>query len=275
MKLKFTLGNAKIPGIWTFSLPAGWTCPGAKECLCKANKETGKVTDGPETRFRCFAASDERYTATRMNRWHNLNLLKGKTTAQMWTLMQDSLPKKAKIIRVHVSGDFFNEDYFDAWMHTARCNPEKLFYAYTKSLHLWVAKRDTIPDNFKLNASRGGIHDWMIDTYGLKSAEVVFSEEESATKGLEIDHDDSLAYGQNESFALLIHGTQPAGSSAAKALSALRKLGKTGYGKKMALAILLWSGGMEGIRYQYWPVWARPYNENILSRPAHWGEDAA
>lgn len=275
MTPKFIYGNAKIPGVWTFSLPAGWTCPGAKECLCRADKKTGKVTDGPETKFRCFAASDERYKPCRDGRWHNLKLITGKTTQEIVDLLHPNLPKSAKIIRIHVGGDFLSEVYFDAWIEVARQNPNIKFYAYTKSLHLWVPKRDVIPSNFVLNASRGGIYDWMIDAYNLKSAEVVFSREEAKAKGLEIDHNDSLAYGQNKSFALLIHGTQPAGSLAAKALSVLRKLGITGYGKKMALAILLWSGGMEGVRYQYWPVWARPYNENILSRPAHWGEDAA
>lgn len=267
MTPKFILGNAKIPGVWTFSLPAGWTCPGAKECLCKANRETGKVTDGPDTKFRCFAASDERYTATRMARWHNFELLKGKSTEEMVDLLHPNLPKAARIVRIHVSGDFFSQSYFDAWLQVARQNPETLFYAYTKSLKFWVERLDNIPENMKLNASRGGLLDALIDKVGLKSAEVVLSEGEADAKNLRIDHDDSLAYGQDKSFALLIHGTQPAGSIAAKALSALRKLGKTGYGKKLALvALIMWSGGMGGVRYRFWPVWSRPYNENIISR---------
>jgi hypothetical protein len=49
---------------------------------------------------------------------------------------------------------------------------------------------------------------------------------------LEIDHDDSHAYGGTESFALLLHGQQQKGSQAAKSLSALRVLGKGGYSKK-------------------------------------------
>jgi hypothetical protein len=275
MKPKFILGNAKIPGVWTFSLPAGWTCPGARECLCKANRETGKVTDGPDTKFRCFAASDERYTATRMGRWHNFELLKGKSTAEMVDILHPHLPKAAKIVRIHVSGDFFSQAYFDAWLEVARRNPETLFYAYTKSLKFWVERMNEIPKNLKLNASRGGLLDALIDKVRLKSAEVVFSEADAENRGLEIDHNDSLAYGQDKSFALLIHGTQPAGSLAAKALSALRKLGKTGYGKKLALAALVWAGGMDGIRYQYWPVWARPYNENILSRVIWFDGDMA
>lgn len=230
------------------------------------------MTDGPDTKFRCFAASDERYTATRMNRWHNFDLLKGKSTAEMSKLIQESLPAKAKLIRVHVSGDFFNNFYFDAWMHVARCRPDIKFYAYTKSLNFWLRRIGDLPTNFMLNASRGGVHDELIDQHDLKSAEVVFSEVDADTKGLRIDHDDSLAYGQDKSFALLIHGTQPAGSLAAKALSALRKLGITGYGKKAALAVVLLTTVFDGVRNDLWPVWYRTGNENIFSKIKIFGE---
>jgi len=50
---------------------------------------------------------------------------------------------------------------------------------------------------------------------------VVFSEEEAAKLGLEIDHDDSHAYKGDKSFALLLHGTQPKGTMAAKAKNKL------------------------------------------------------
>jgi hypothetical protein len=232
--LKFNRGNAKLGNnIYTFSLPAGYSCPGALECLSRAGRHGGGLQDGLETKFRCFAASDEaQYKNTRNQRWFNFDLLKGKTSEQMTTLIEASLPKKAMLIRIHVSGDFFNQHYFDAWVAVARNNPSRTFYAYTKSLHFWLARKDEIPENLALNASRGGTHDWLIDTYQFKSATVVFSEKEAEEKGLKIDHDDSLAYHSEDSFALLIHGTQPAGSLASKALSALRKLGWTGYNKK-------------------------------------------
>jgi len=231
--LKFNRGNAKLGNdIFTFSLPAGYSCPGARECLSRAGRNGSGIQDGLETKFRCFAASAEaQYPAVREQRWYNFDLLKGKTTEQMVQLIEASLPKKANLIRVHVSGDFFNESYFDAWMEVARKNPLRTFYAYTKSLHLWVSKLGEIPKNFALNASRGGIHDWLIEAHNLKSAEVVFSEADAKAKGLEIDHDDSHAYKSGKSFALLIHGTQPAGSLASKAVSALKKLGWTGYNK--------------------------------------------
>ena len=57
--LKFQVGNAKLIAIQdsdtdevivipvhTISLPSGYSCPAADECLSKANKVTGKITDG-------------------------------------------------------------------------------------------------------------------------------------------------------------------------------------------------------------------------------------
>jgi hypothetical protein len=83
----------------------------------------------------------------------------------------------------------------------------------------------------KLNASLGGKQDGLVSMYNLKYVEVCYSEAEAGDKGLEIDHDDSHAYAHDEPFALLIHGTQPKGSKAAKAKSLLAKEGWTGYRK--------------------------------------------
>ena len=114
-------------------------------------------------------------------------------------------------------------------------NPDKLFYAYTKSLRYWIKYRewaDQIP-NFVLTASRGGRDDDMIMKHNLRESVVVFSEDEAYERNLTIDHDDSHAAvpsWSNKDFALLVHGVQPAGTPASKAVSALK--GKGSYGKK-------------------------------------------
>ena len=66
-KLKFQKGNAKLDKkIYTFSLPAGHSCPYAYECKASADPITGKITDGANQTFRCFAASQEAlYRTTR------------------------------------------------------------------------------------------------------------------------------------------------------------------------------------------------------------------
>lgn len=237
--LKFQKGNAKLDkSIFLFSLLAGHACPFANECLSKVNFKTGKLEDGPETKFRCFSASSEvLFPAVFKARKHNWDLLRSlRSVDEMTTLINNNLPKKATIIRVHVSGDFFNQNYFDAWMNVAKMNPDRIFYAYTKSVSYWVARLDSIPANFSLTASKGGKHDNLIENYNLKYAEVVFTEEEAEAKGFKIDHDDSLAIYSKTSFALLLHGSQPAGSVASKALSTLRKENKGGYSKKKKAA---------------------------------------
>ena len=239
-KLKFGDPNAKLKKMTkkvglvlkTFTLPAGHTCPAAKDCFSRADRETGKVTDGPDTVFRCFMASAEaRSPSLRKLVWHNLELIKEalKRDAQAGfenmphtsQLINKSLPKKFDIMRVHVGGDYFNKEYLQAWIEVAKLNPDKVFYSYSKSLHLF--KQFALPENLVLTASRGGKHDDLIDLHGWKEALVVYSEEEAAERGLEIDHDDTHAAFGEDNFALLIHGTQPAGSMASQALQAIKR----------------------------------------------------
>ena len=239
--LKFGQGNAKLaPWVTTFSLPAGHSCPFAKDCRSSADRETGRITDGPDAEFRCYKASEEsRHRTSRERGWHNFGLLRAcRTTAEMARLIVHSLPNGAPVVRIHTGGDFFGQRYFDAWLEVSRQRPETTFYFYTKSLRYWVARLEevgnghtpgTVP-NFVPTASRGGREDHLIDAHGLRSARVVFSEDESP--GLEIDHDDSHAMRHGPDFALLIHGPQPAGSEASKAISALRAQGEYGYGQK-------------------------------------------
>lgn len=239
--LKWNFGNVKLPTrIMHLSLPSGHTCPAALECLSKAHIDTGKITDGKDTRFRCYAAMQEaRHTNIRKQRWQNFLLLKKKSRKQMFIKLLNSLKphheryiknhNQRPIIRAHVGGDFFNKAYFLAWMDLAKHYAPTWFYAYTKRIDLWVDNLDIIPSNFELNASRGGKYDYLIDENKLKSAEVVFNYDEAKQKGLELDHDDSKAYTRGPSFGQLIHGTQPAQSEASKALTLLKLSGWTGY----------------------------------------------
>lgn len=229
--LRFALGNAKLKkDTAIFSLPAGYTCIGAQDCLSRANRITGKIKDGPLTEFRCYAASSEAlFSNIRKGRWNNFDTLKGKSVPEMAALINASLPKKIKLCRMHASGDFFSQAYFDAWVLVAKQNPNIVFYGYTKALPFLVSRMDNLPENFRLVASRGGKFDFMIEKYRLQSVTVVFSVKEAEERGLQIDHDDVLCWKQKKSFALLLHGTQPAKSLAGKALAVLRKLGIGGY----------------------------------------------
>ena len=240
-QLKFGDPNAKLKKLAkklklklkTFSLPSGWTCPGAKECHSRADRETGKIKDGKHTEFRCFQASAEAvYPSLRKAVWHNMDLidaiLKDHKIENKWyaiaELICDSLPK-ADIYRVHVGGDYFNYNYLVAWSQVAKRFPDRIFYSYTKSVHLWEKLHGLAP-NLILTASRGGHFDSKIEENAFKCAEVVFSEQEAIDKGLEIDHDDEHAAFGKSSFALLLHGVQPKGSRASKALSEIKRKAK-------------------------------------------------
>jgi hypothetical protein len=256
--VRFSQANAKIErlsqvdnlqpyldgdkSIYSFDLISGYSCPFANECLSKAVKnDNGKRTirDGKNTKTRCFSASQEvQYTNVYNLRLGNFEALKGLETAdEIADVIESQLPDDAGIVRIHVAGDFFNQRYLKAWLIVAKRNTRKLFYAYTKSLPYWINLLDEINqlENLVLTASKGGKFDRLIDEFNLRQAVIVFSELEAKTLGLEIDHDDSHAADpskRNQSFSLLIHGTQPKGSDAAAALTALKGLGS--YSRKKA-----------------------------------------
>ena len=245
--LKFSAANAKIEAlandpelaqyltdkrkVYSFDLLSGYSCPFAESCLSKAVVQSNgkrKIQDGLKTQFRCFSASQEvQYTNVYNLRKNNFDLLKDcKNISSMVKLISDALPKNAGIVRIHVAGDFFNDKYFQAWCLVAAANPNILFYAYTKSLKYWVANQKLIFDNFVLTASYGGRTDHLIDQHNLRFAKVVYSEQEAHDLDLAIDHDDTHAAKpslSNQSFALMLHGTQPKGSIAADALKVLKR----------------------------------------------------
>jgi hypothetical protein len=242
--LKFSPANAKLKQlkevmelgqfldtmrrIYSLDLLSGWSCPFAKDCLSKVVQIDGKrkIQDGPETEFRCFSASQEAiFTPTYKQRKHNFEALrKCSSPEEFASLIESSMPKNLGICRIHVAGDFFSASYLAGWILVAKRNPDRLFYAYTKSLKYWVELRHTMPENLVLTASYGGRLDHMIAEHNLRSARVILHPSEA--NGLDIDHDDSHAARpdlRDQSFALLIHGPQPAGSEASRAIQTLKK----------------------------------------------------
>ena len=187
--------------VFEFNLPAGHTCPQADQCLLKADRLTGKMTHGRNQVFRCYAAITERFPAVRDARWNNLESIR--KTKDIVGLISLSIPKKASRIRIHGSGDFFKQSYFDAWLEIARNNPQILFWAFTKSVQFWVNRLDVIPDNLILQASRGGKQDHLIEQFKLKSATVYKTLALALQSGLPIDIDDKYACSNLGSFALV------------------------------------------------------------------------
>ena len=244
--LTFSHGNAKLgKGTLILSLPAGKTCPGALFCLSFAvADDNGKrhVQDGPQTQFRCFAATSEaQYDGPFFSRARNLQLvvdaIKASTAVELINLsLQKARNKNSKLVRIHESGDFFSLAYLLAWIEVAKMNPSLKFYCYSKNLPLFVGLE--LPSNFYMTASYGGKFDHLIDE-GMfpRYSKVVHNDEEAEALGLEVDHDDSHCFGDNP-FALLVHSTQPKGSTYGKAVWARRKAGKFGGYRKELQPIL-------------------------------------
>jgi len=246
--LKFSNGNGKLRDRLIFSLPAGYSCPHAGVCKTFADRTTGAIIDLPQYTgvladkdFRCFAAMSEVRPNVREARWHNWDLLRETlhSNGNQATLLRDLIdlsllmhaPKK--LVRIHESGDFWTENYMKAWIMVAQGRPEQKFYAYTKSLGMWLALKDLIPSNFYLTASFGGTLDYLIPKHPdvfTRVAHVVYTEDQAKELGLEIDHDDSHCLG-DKPFALLVHGSQRAGTEASQAISQRKKEGGfVGYG---------------------------------------------
>lgn len=235
--LKFGHGNAKLnKKIATFSLPSGITCPFAKDCKCFVKELPNnklKVMQDKDSKFRCYSASLEAVFPSlfKLTRY-NFDLLN--KSSNMQKLIEDSLLNvKEDYVRIHVSGDFFNEKYFKAWIGAIKNSP-KHFYAYTKSIKYWVKNKDLMPSNLELIASFGGKDDSLIESNDLKYVKVYFNPDDAKKDGVEIDHDDHLALDPKvKRFGLLLHGMQQKESDASKALKKMKEAGvKFAYGPK-------------------------------------------
>ena len=243
--LGFSKNNAKLEWPY-FSLPAGYTCPFATVCKNFPAKWEGpikggkfkkpaswekNVKPGPQAEIMCYAARAQgQYPGANIQAFKNLDLLKRmKTKEKMANLIIKSMEyhglANTDILRIHEAGDFFSQDYLDAWIEVAKRMPQTLFYAYTVSLPYYKARKNSLPKNFKVIASMDKHNEKFIMDNGLRYSRVVGSEEEARELGLPIDVDDSIAWGSDDDFALVIHGSQPKGSEAAETLKQNRKSG--------------------------------------------------
>ena len=150
--LRWSHGNAKLKKTRTvsFNLPAfksadGFTvCPGAGMC-----------------REPCYAQQG-RYVLPDAIRARETNLAIVRASLPLFEQLAigdlERIP--ARTIRVHDSGDFFSQEYLNAWFRVALKFPGKRFYCYSKSLHLdWSAQ----PVNWRMTQSLGGKLDRLID----------------------------------------------------------------------------------------------------------------
>jgi hypothetical protein len=240
---RFGRGNAKLPtSTLTFSLPSGFTCPGALQCQAWAGRTTGKLRDGDHQLFRCYEASIEsRYRSVREHRWRNFELLRHLDATDMAHVLQAGIAAarqpKSTHVRWFAGGDFFSPALRDAIIACASATPELIHYAYTKSVPFFLTGQQwmELPVNLRITMSWGGNFDHLIAHYRYpRTARVLHTRAEASTAGLPIDTTDRLAW-QDEPvhFCHLSHGSQAAGSEASRALAARRRAGDfTGYSAK-------------------------------------------
>jgi hypothetical protein len=56
-----------------------------------------------------------------------------------------------KYVRLHASGEFYNQEYFNKWNEVAKANPKITFLAYTKNTEIDFSQRSS---NFKIYFSK-------------------------------------------------------------------------------------------------------------------------
>lgn len=110
--------NKKLGRISSFSLPL-------TSCYKEQSKHCSKY---------CYAKKMYRlYPAYREKMNYNYKVAKSDDFVER---MCYELKEASMFVRIHVSGDFFSQEYLEKWYEIARRNPRHIFYCYTKAIFL-------------------------------------------------------------------------------------------------------------------------------------------
>lgn len=241
--LSFSTDNKKLGHLKsiTLSLPAGYSCPFAGDCKTYAVAKKGKdgktkrsLKTTKDSKFSCFAAALEVRPSVSNKRWSNFELLspKGLKRNVYYPEYKEKLVSLIKrsfahhgtrswdIFRFHDSGDFFRQEYFDAWLEVIESMPDKLFYGYTASLRYWSDRLKKIGKskdykgpmvddlkNLNLIASWASKDKNLIKKNNLRYSKVIYFPEEAAKEKLPIDVNEFIAAFTGINFSLLLHNT--------------------------------------------------------------------
>jgi hypothetical protein len=124
----------------TFGLPAGkaYSCPGATS-VCESVCYAGKL--------------EKVFPSVKKNLLHNWALLKDEDLQGMFTLLSEMIAEfKAECVkreapmlfRIHWDGDFFNDDYAQAWRMVIEEQPDIQFWVYTRVKSAAVILKDIV-----------------------------------------------------------------------------------------------------------------------------------
>lgn len=113
-------GNSKLGRqIFSFSLPAGVTCPGQTPSCAQA----------------CYAMRGF-YLKPNVRRVYRRNLRLTRRPDFADRIVREIQSVRPAVVRIHASGDFHTPAYVRSWAEVARRCPGVQFYAYTRSWRL-------------------------------------------------------------------------------------------------------------------------------------------
>ena len=169
-----------------FGLPAGseYSCGGMTE-VC------GEI---------CYADRIENvFPSVKALVLHNWNLLKDASREDMVTLLDEMIAKFAKasdkrgaekIFRIHWDGDFFSEEYAEAWVEVMRKHDSVQFWVYTREAFavrsLSLAQLSNLALYFSADRANLAVARAMRKTYGVRLAMLgtTFQEGQAAMKDI-------------------------------------------------------------------------------------------
>lgn len=187
----------RADGIWNWTLPAWVTrlpdgrvvnvCPSAGACkdYCYARNGTYLFPQVKAAHQRNLAMTLDDLPGWTERMVEELGRKKFRPTGEprfpddrdrlivdLWTLAW--MDSGGIAVRIHDSGDFYSDEYLEAWIEVAKRVDDVLFYAYTKEVPRVKAraKAEDFPPNFRIILSLGGIHDNLIDGEEDRHAEV-------------------------------------------------------------------------------------------------------
>jgi len=170
-KIKDTGKAINEKKIFNFSIPAyksntgKVTCPFAGECVKFCYAQKGNYTRFPKV----GEAMEKKYELTKLENFVEL-------------MHNEIKSKKAKIIRVHDSGDYYSPKYLNKWVRIALINPEVKFYSYTNSIK-FVKDLAFIPKNFDFIFSDSGKQKNLIDINKDRHTKIFKSKDELLKAG--------------------------------------------------------------------------------------------
>ena len=122
-------GNTKLgSAIHAFSLPAGLSCPGRSR-LCYQH---------------CYARQGH-YLFASVQQALARNYRQSQRAGFVDRMVGEILGSRARVVRIHASGDFYSPGYARQWLKIARSCPAVRFYAYSRSWRapaLWPVLQD-------------------------------------------------------------------------------------------------------------------------------------